>query len=73
MVDSGDSYFMDCPACHRWYKASCHWHREYDRLTYVHRDAKGEETARVTALFPRIIIENVEPHQCERGKQKYEV
>ena len=74
MVDSGDSYFIDCPKCHRWYKASCHWQRIYDKLTYVHRNQFGNEVESVTAMFPRIQISNIEPHQCDNRKKKdYEV
>ena len=73
MEDSGDGYWLDCPKCRQWYKASCYWRREYDRLTFVHRDAGGNETERVTSMFPRIIISNIEPHECVRGKQKYNV
>ena len=82
--DSGDKFFLKCRKCFSWYTASCHWHRMYDKILYTPRDKKGNllpwkddkgqvRYGEVEMRLPHIVIENVEQHQCEKGKAKYDV
>jgi hypothetical protein len=56
----------------------------YDKIDYQPKDKRGNplpwkdsngklQSGPVEAMFPRIKIENVEPHDCEKVKKKYEV
>ena len=71
---SGDRFAVKCFKCGAWYAASCHWYTVFDKSSYTPRDKDWEPTGpTATASFPRIKVENIEAHQCERGKGKYEV
>ena len=82
---TGDKFGLKCYKCGVWYLASCHWYTVHDKIPFQKRDGMGNRVWRGVdsdgdkiplmedVLLPRIKIENIEPHQCERGVKKYDI
>lgn len=71
---SGNIFDLKCHKCGVWYAASCHWYTMYDKVRYQRRDAEMEPIGPLAvAEMPRIMIENVTPHECKKGGARYGV
>jgi len=83
--NSGDHFDLKCWKCGVWYNASCHWYTVFDKQIFIKRDKMGNRMFKKAvggddpepifdeAVFPRIKVENIEQHKCERGGAKYGV
>lgn len=83
--NAGNRFDIKCFKCGVWYNASCHWHTVPETQLFVKRDALGNRMFKPaegldepvpiwdSAVFPRIKIENISPHECKRGKGDYDV
>jgi len=82
---SGSHFDLKCWKCGVWYSASCHWYTVFDKQTFIKRDKLGNRMFKPkvgldepepiwdTAIFPRIKVENISQHQCEKGGKRYDV
>jgi len=80
-MSSGDKFGLKCYKCGSWYNASCHWYTVQDKIMFQRRgpkgvkvwrgvDADGEQIPQMDEIFfPRIKVENIEAHKCEKGKK----
>ena len=79
----GDKFDLKCWKCGSWYEASCRWYTVYDKQFFIKRDKRGERMFKPAVgedhpepifdevTVPRIKVENIQDHVCERGKARY--
>ena len=84
-ANHGNTFDLKCRKCGEWYAARCTWKTVQNEQTFVKRGERGErmfhaavdgadpEPIFETTRFPRVIISDIEAHECVRGKAKYQV
>ena len=83
-ANHGNTFDLKCRKCGEWYAARCTWKTVQNEQTFVKRGKRGERMFREveggepepifeTTRFPRVVISDIEAHECVRGKAKYQV